>query len=183
MISSTDPYSRVVHEYNDGTIRVCLRIPKELYMDLIDIVDYLELASVEEGLKLAIESLQEKIFDKRALAKIKRKKRKPRKTSIKSKEIEEIKNMISFITKMINDISNNIARVERVSSLIAPTTSQNIHASNASVKKSIDIDLGELQVSESVERKQSKVEKSLEDAIEDVLVVAIADEILKKEKL
>jgi len=179
---SDDPYSRIVHEYDDGTIRVCLKIPKELYMELIDIVDYLGLTNVEEGLKLAVESLQEKIFDKKTLARIKRTKRKPRKISIESKEIREIKNMISFITRMINDISNNIARAERVSNLITPIAPQNTQVASSPAKKDINIDLGELQVSKGTERKQKEAEKSLEDAIEDVLVVAMADEILKKEK-
>lgn len=172
-----DPYTRIVHEYEDGTIRVCLRISKEVYLDLIDIVDYLGLNTIEEGFKLAVESLQEKIFDKKALMKIKRPRKKVRKITVESRELREIKNMISFITKMINNISNNIARAERVSSIIS-TQSAPITGTRSETR--VDIDLGELKVSASPGKKPKEPEKSLEDAIEDVLVVAIADEILKK---
>lgn len=151
-------------------------------MDLIDLVDYLELSSVEEGFKLAVESLQEKVYGEEKIEKIKKSRKKAREVSVESRELKEIKKMISFITRMINDISNNIARAERMGSLITPVTAKTLQPAESSIKHDIDIDLGELKVSEKTEKKPKEPEKSLEDAIEDVLVVAIADEILKKDK-
>ena len=86
--------------------------------------------------------------------------------------------MISFLTKLISNINENISRVERLSSLVSsPTVTQQPRAERSSY---MDIDLGELKAKTDTTAPVKSIEKSLEEAIEDVLVVAIADEILQE---
>jgi len=177
-ILDRDPYSRILKEYEDGTVRVYFRIPKEVFIDLIDITDFLGASSIDEGLKLAVQALQEKVFDKKTVIKLKRFKRKPHKRASDTKTIKEIKDMISFLTKLISNINENISRVERLSSLVSsPTVTQQPRAERSSY---MDIDLGELKAKTDTTAPVKSIEKSLEEAIEDVLVVAIADEILQE---
>lgn len=183
-ILGRDPYSRILSEYDDGTIRVCFRVSKEIYENLVDIIDFLQLPSVDDGFKLAVEALQEKVFGKKVFLKLKKIRTKPRKKAISEKEIREIRDMVSFLTKLINNISENLSKVERIGSLISTTTQTPMALTSRQPTKhhDINIDLGELRVKAENTAPIKEPEKSLEDAIEDVLVVAIAEDVLKNDK-
>ena len=178
-----DPYTRIVREHDDGTITVYFKIPKDVYENLIDISDFIGVQSIDETLKFAIDALQEKVFGKKTYIRLKTLRRKPRKIIPSVKTFKELKDMISFISKMITNINENLSRVERIGNLVSPsqaTVTPSIQPSKPSSE--ISVDLGELKaISESAIPEKS-IEKSLEDALEDVLVVAIAEDVLEEEK-
>ncbi len=175
----SDPYSRIGHEYEDGTVWVCFRISKDIFDLLVDIASFMG-GDIDKCVEKAIQMLGEKNFGKRTIIKLAQMKR-PKKVFQESKTLKELKEMVSFLSKLIMDINSNLERVQRISDVISSSPPPIVHEQKPrhSSSNTLDIDLGELkEVSDQQTKKMP--EKSLEDAIEDVLVVAIAEDILNE---
>ena len=110
-------------------------------------------------------------------------KQKLRKSGEVNKAVKELRQIISVLNSLINSLNENISQAQRIGSVITasnvgPISRTSIRVSSAEP----DLSLPELQVAEGVppeKKEEKKVEKSLEETLDDILVVAVAEDLLK----
>jgi len=180
----SDPYSRILHEDKDrNLVKVMFVLPKDLFEKMIDAADLLGV-SVEEIIKRAFNEFYKELFGRRVAREKKIAKKKTKKGE-NEKTLKELKEMISVLNSLIGTLNENIIQVQRISNIISqPSIAVSAQESIAMKRKatgtSQELVLPELKVAEGIEvKEEKKPKKSLEETLDDILVVAVAEDLLK----
>ncbi|MHA1608982.1 MAG: hypothetical protein ACTSUJ_03090 [Candidatus Njordarchaeales archaeon] len=182
--ASLDPYSKIVHEDRDrNLVKVMLVFSKDLYEKMIDASEVLSIP-IEEVIAQAFEDFYKRLFGKRAVREKRiARKQQPKKAS-NLKTIRELRELVSVLNSLIGKLNENIMQAQRISDIISQASVQTMTPVSTVKSRGSEIreiELPELKAIESTEvnQEERKAKKSLEETLEDILVVAVAEDLLK----
>ncbi|MCD6491570.1 MAG: hypothetical protein ACP6IQ_09550 [Candidatus Njordarchaeia archaeon] len=156
-------------------VKLAVMIPREIFDLLLDLASHY--GSIDSAISRSIKRMHEEVFKlpKKSIRKVM-----TVEEALKRDILNELKGIIRNLERRIKEVNREIQRVQKVSAMVSPITSKEIMQHDRKIEHKIEMpDLivaGEQKIIAPLETR-----KKIEDAIEDVLVVAIAEDLLKEE--